>query len=318
MVILVCGLAVGCGSAERHAATGEVERRQARLDRGRYLVDGVLHCFACHSEVDWKAEGAQPVESTKGGGSVFPEELPFKVVAPNISPDRETGAGTWTDEQLARAIRDGIGHDGRVLFPIMPYMHFRALPDDDLASVIAYLRSIRPVRNTPGKTELPPPVKAALQAPPAAGSVPPPDLSTPAKRGAFLVGIANCSDCHTPIGPDMKPQAGMDFAGGYVLKGPWGEVAAANITPDSSGISYYTEALFVQAMRTGHVQARKLNDVMLWGYFRKMTDEDLKAIYAHLRALKPIQHRVDNAEPPTLCKRCGYRHGLGVDNKPAD
>ena len=79
----------------------------------------------------------------EGAGDVQPyADLPGKIVAPNLTPDPETGAGNWTDDQLARAIREGIGHDGRALFPMMPYTHFREMSDEDLASVIVYLRSL--------------------------------------------------------------------------------------------------------------------------------------------------------------------------------
>ena len=103
--------------------------------------------FRCHSDRDWTKNGAPLVEGTKGGGSPeFPiKDLPGKVYPPNISPDKETGAGSWTDDQLARAIREGVGNDGRALFPFMPYENFRSMSDEDLASVIVYLRSIPPV-----------------------------------------------------------------------------------------------------------------------------------------------------------------------------
>lgn len=111
-----------------------------------------------------------------------------------------------------------------------------------------------------------------------------------------------------------QPIVQLAFAGGMSLKGPWGEVASANITPDASGISYYDEALFLKVMRTGHVGARKLNSIMPWGYFRNMTDDDLKAIFAYLQTLPPVQHRVDNTEAPTVCTLCGGRHGFGEMN----
>lgn len=305
----------GCGARGTSDRSAAAERRQARLERGRYLVENVMACFSCHCDVDWKTPGAPPKPGRKGAGTVFPDaNIPFKLVAPNITPDPETGIGRWTDQELARAIRDGIGRDGRILFPQMPYLNFRVLSDDDLASVIAYLRSLPPVRNNPGKTELPEAIRASLKAPPPAGSVPPPDLSAPVKRGAYYTRLADCDSCHTPKGPDFRPLPGMDFAGGFILKGPWGEVAWANLTPHASGIPYYNEAMFLEVMRTGKVQARRLNNIMLWGYYRNMTDEDLKGIFAYLQTLKPVAHRVDNTELPTLCKRCGNRHGLGADN----
>lgn len=305
----------GCGARQAPQKQGAAERRQARLERGRYLVEGVMACFACHSDVDWQTRGAPPKPGRKGAGAVFPDEnIPFKLVAPNITPDPETGIGRWTDQELARAIRDGIGRDDRVLFPLMPYLNFRVLSDDDLASVIAYLRSLPPVRHHPGASEIPAGVRASLKAPPPAGSVPPPDLSTPVRRGSYYARLGDCDSCHTPKAPNLRPLAGIDFAGGFILKGPWGEVASANLTPHASGIPYYNETMFVEVMRTGQVQARRLNHIMLWGYYRHMTDEDLKGIFAYLRELEPVAHRVDNTEPPSFCRRCGARHGLGADN----
>ncbi len=106
----------------------------------------------------------------------------------------------------------------------------------------------------------------------------------------------------------------MEFAGGFVLEGPWGRVASANITPDPSGIPYYDEAQFIQTMRTGYVKARKLNQIMPWWHFRDLTDDDLRDLFAFLQTLKPVKHRVDNETPPTPCKLCGNRHGLGDNN----
>jgi mono/diheme cytochrome c family protein len=315
-LVIAAAVSSGCRSTERARQTVEEERRLARIERGRYLVEGLLDCFTCHSEVDWTVSDVPVKPGRKGCGAVFPGEiLPFPIVAPNISPDPETGAGKWSNEQFARAIRNGVGHDGRVLFPIMPYTGYRALSDGDLAAVIAYVRSVPPVRNAIARIELPPPVTANLKAPPPVSSQPEPNLSAPVRRGAYLVTIGGCADCHTPPGKDMQPRADLAFAGGFVLKGPWGQAAAANITPDPSGISYYDEALFLQAMRTGHVKARKLNQIMRWSSYRNLTDEDLKAMFAHLRTLKPVAHRVDNTEPPTLCKTCGFPHGLGAMNR---
>ena len=104
------------------------------------------------------------------------------------------------------------------------------------------------------------------------------------------------------------------FAGGFNLKGPWGDVTGVNITPDPSGISCYDEDLFIRTLRTGHVGARPLNSIMPWAYFRNMNDDDLKAIFAFLRTVPPKQHRVDNSEPPTLCPLDGGYHGFGDRN----
>ncbi|MFQ5817623.1 MAG: c-type cytochrome [Terriglobia bacterium] len=314
-VVYLLGSLWGCTPAEPPAREFRVEATPARLERGRYLVENVAKCFLCHSEVDWENTG-EPMPGTKGGGGLIPDEvLPFKVYGPNISPDPETGGGTWTDEQFARAIREGIGNDGRTLFPLMAYPFFRTMSDEDLAAVIAYVRSIPPVRNEVPQTELPEEIKQALEPMPLTGPVPPPDFSDPVQRGAYLAALAECAACHTPLDAQFLPLPGMDFSGGQPLKGPWGDVASANITPDPSGISYYDEAFFMKTIRTGRVGGvRELNHIMPWKSFRNMTDEDLKAIFAYLRTLTPVQHRVDNAEPPTDCPRCGGTHGYGERN----
>ncbi len=197
----------------------------------------------------------------------------------------------------------------------MPYQHFRLMADEDLASVIVYIRSIPPVHKALPPTEIIFPVKYLIHSltQPITQPVPQPDITNTLERGKYLVTIAACSDCHTP---QSKGEAipGLEFAGGFILEGPWGRVASPNITPDPSGISYYDEALFVQTLRTGYVKARELNQIMGWWHYRNLTDDDLKAMFAYLRTLKPVKHRVDNTEPPTLCKLCGNQHGLGDKN----
>jgi mono/diheme cytochrome c family protein len=241
--------------------------------------------------------------------------LPGRIVAPNLTPDLETGAGKWSDDALSRAIREGIGHDGRALFRMMPYEHFRRLPDEDVASIVVYLRSLTPVRNPLPETHLAFPVKYLMRAvpQPLAGPVPKPDLSDAVKRGAFLVNVAACADCHTPE-KNGQPLPGMEFGGGRLLEGAWGRVASANITQDASGIPYYDESQFVATLRTGYVGARRLNQIMPWATFRNMTDTDLKATYAYLKTLPPVKHRVDNTEPPTYCPIDKSSHGLGHQN----
>ena len=292
------------------------ERTPERLARGWYLVEN-LGCFECHGEHDWTKHPASLIEGTRGAGYAdFPlAGLPGRVVPPNITPDPETGAGNWTDDMLARAIHEGIGHDGRALFSFMPYLDFHSMSDEDLASVIVYLRSIPPIRKALPMTEIIFPVKYLMRSmpQPITEPVPQPDVSTPVKRGEYLVTIAACTDCHTPQAKG-QPIRGLEFAGGFVLEGPWGRVASSNITPDPSGIPYYDETLFLEMIRTGYVKARKINQIMPWDHYRNLTEEDQKAIYAYIRTLKPVKHRVDNTEPPTFCKLCGSSHGAGNQN----
>lgn len=286
-----------------------------RMARGKYLVEGAAHCFDCHSERDAKGN---PVHGTEGGGRVFtPDESPVAppqfIVCPNISPDRETGAGTWTDAQFARAIREGIGHDGRILTTQMPYWNFRNLSDEDLASIVVFIRSIPAVRHALPKRSLA--AEPVIDWRPEVQPAPlPATASAVERRGEYLVHIGNCTGCHTTADPQNHPVPGMQFGGGRVFVRPWGTVASANLTRDPSGLAYYDEAQFLRTIRTGHVGARALSRTMPYPVFRNLTDEDLKAIFAYLRTLPPVQHRVDNTEPATLCPKDKNRHGFGDRN----
>jgi len=286
----------------------------ARLERGKYLVEGLAACFWCHSEHDPQTD--LPAAGKLGAGVNDPDftrPVFTAFVIPNITPDQKTGAGTWTDDMLARAIREGVGHDGRPLIPIMPYSSFRNLSDEDLASIVVYLRSIPPVRNPLPQMKIKPPFSLLAKSypRPLTTLVLQPDLSNPIKRGEYLTKIAECFACHEGEGQDVRS---LPFAGGHVFdEDPSGPVAAANLTSDPSGIAYFDEAMFIRALRTGRVGARKLK-VMPWRRFGKVSDEDLGAIFAYLRTVPPVKHRVDNTEPPTYCRVCGHKHGSGALN----
>lgn len=294
------------------------ERTPERWSRGKYIVEHWAACVDCHSPHDWSKHDAPILPGMEGAGQDMSglKGLPGRVVAPNLTPDPETGSGTWSDDALARAIREGVGHDGRALFNLMPYENYRHMPDEDLASVVVFLRSLPAVRNPLPQTSLIFPVKYLIRSvpEPVTGPVAVPSFSDPAKRGSFLVTIAGCKDCHTPMNDKGQFLPNMELAGGQIFEGPWGRVASPNLTPDPSGIPYYDEPLFLQALRTGYVRARSLNQIMPWRHYGGMTDEDLLAIFAYLKSVKPIHHVVDNAEPPTLCPVCNTVHGGGEKN----
>src|SRR5205814_8547419 len=121
----------------------------------------------------------------------------------------------------------------------------------------------------------------------------------------------------SPADDRGQPLPGLEFAGAFVFEAPWGRVASANLTPDPSGIPYYDVALFTEVLRPGHAKARQINQIMPWHAFGGMTDEDIAAIFAFLTTLKPVAHRVTNAEgePPTLCPLCKQMHGYGNQNR---
>jgi mono/diheme cytochrome c family protein len=309
------------GTRARPLTNRTFQPTPARLERGKYLAEGVLVCFACHSEHD--PQTRLPLPGKLGAGRSdpdFPRPVLTALIYPNITPDPETGAGTWTDDMLARAIREGVGHDGRPLIGVMPYKSFRNLTDEDLASVVVYLRTIPPVFNPLPKMKAKFPFNLLAKSSPQPLNTPLPqrDLSDSVKRGEYLTKIAECFVCHE--GHDQNGHS-LPFGGGGLFNvDPSGAprfsgvpVAAANLTSDPSGISYYDEATFIRALRTGRVGARELR-VMPWRPFGKMSDEDLGAIFAYLRTVKPVKHRVDNTEPPTYCKICGRTHGGGAQN----
>jgi mono/diheme cytochrome c family protein len=244
-------------------------------------------------------------------GVVWRDDGGSRLVAANITPDPETGAGRWSDDMLARAIREGIGHDGRLLHPQMWYRSFRELSDEDLAAVIVYLRSLPPVRNPLPKTVLsdeqverhvgaPKPITAPVAAPP---------QDTPTARGRYLVALADCSGCHTYWEGPRMPGA---YAGGnHIERGEHGAFST-NITPHASGMGYDTAA-FIDLMRTGKAGLTK--PVMPWIAFRNLSDEDLAAIHAFLGTRHPVAHHVGNLAGPSQCEVCGQQHGLGSLNK---
>jgi cytochrome c2 len=315
-VVFMVGVRPFIGPRMRPLTNRTFESTPARLARGKYLFTAAAGCIDCHSQHDANQANWPVIPGTEGSGEIFPlKGLPGDVVAPNITPDPDTGIGKWTDDEIARAIREGVDKDGRALFNLMPYEHYRTMSDEDLASVIVYVRTLPAVRHELPVTQLIFPVKYLIRSvpEPVTSPVPPPDSSTPVSRGTYLANIAACSDCHTPQ-VKGQPIVGMNFAGGFVLAGPWGSVASANITPDASGISYYDEKLFTDVMRTGMVHARKLSAIMPTETYGGMTDQDLSDVFAYLKTIPPVAHRVDNTEPPTLCKKCGMSHGLGDKN----
>jgi len=326
LLILILLLAVGItftigwrpfvGPRTRPLTDVKFQSTPQRLARGEYLVH-VTACMECHAPHQWTAHDAPipPNMVAAGQDMSVLKGLPGRIIAPNISPDPETGAGNWTDDQLARAIREGISHDGRALFPMMPYPDFRAMSDEDLASIIVYLRSLPPVHQKQDQTQIIFPVNYLIRAvpQPLTKPVPAPDVSTPENRGKYLVTIIGCTDCHTPQAQG-QPLPGMDFAGGFIMEGPWGRVASSNITPDPSGIPYYDLPLFTQVFRTGYAKSRPINQIMPWTSFREMTDEDIAAIFSYIKTLKPVTHRVDNTEPPTYCRIDKQMHGDGNQN----
>ncbi len=310
LIVLVV-LLPACNPAEETArppATADVAAatfEQTPIERGEYLVEGLLQCMICHSERDWTEPGAAPADGRKGAGRIMREDGDYRIVAGNLTPDPETGIGRWTDEELARAIRRGIGRDGRRLHHLMYYLTFRHLSDRDVNAVIAYLRSLDPIRNPLPATRLRPEERDRLEAE-APIELRPVDLSAsdPMERGRALVRLGDCRGCHTA----WSGMGGALFAGGNRIERGERVAFSSNITPHASGIQYGPDA-FVSVMRTG--KGGTLSPLMPWIVFRNLSDEDLQAMHAYLQSVIPFPHHVNNHAEPTSCEVCGQTHGLG-------
>jgi Cytochrome c len=310
------GWQVVLGPDARPVTARKFEVTEARLERGKYLVEGVAACFHCHSEHDLSDPEYPLIQAKKGAGWVMPIPELNNIASRNITPDPETGIGDWTDDEIARAIREGVSRDGSALFPVMPYLNYAKMDDEDIASVVVYLRTIPPVRNIVPKRHLPGPLEYIVNTmpKPITEAMPSHSANTPEERGNYLVTLADCHTCHTPTDDKGVPLPGMDFGGGGLFHDPGNDlkpVFSLNITQDPSGIAHYDESLFTSLIRTGQIPGRMVSHVMPFESFWRLTDQDIADIFAYLKALPPVKHRVSNTDPPTLCPVCGQTHGLG-------
>ena len=298
----------------------KVEMTDERLSRGKYLFERAAVCGDCHSERDFSHFAGPVVPETEGAGFIFPAELGFPgtVVSRNITPDKETGIGNWTDGEIIRAIREGVSRDGRTLFPLMPYQRFRKMSDEDVYSVVAYMKTLKPVKKVQPPTRINFPVSMFIKsAPQPAGTVPPVDHQDPLKYGEYLVNMGSCDGCHTPA-EKGEPVPGKRLAGGMVFKTSVGTVVSANITPDpDTGIGKYSEQDFLNKF----YQYRKYVEqgppkvgpesftLMPWLLFCQMEEKDLKAIYAYLKSLPPVYNSVE--------KHPGYEETIKKETNPS-
>ncbi|HUI30561.1 MAG TPA: c-type cytochrome [Candidatus Acidoferrales bacterium] len=286
----------------------KVELTSARLARGEYLVRHVAGCFDCHSERDWTKFSGPVIPGTEGeGGEVFDKVtagVPGTVYAKNITP---AGIGGWTDGELIRAITTGVSKDGTALFPIMPYQDFNYMRHEDLYSIVAYLRTIKPVESKIPERHLDFPMNLLVKTIPFGSYNPgrPIDKSDSVIYGEYLTTMASCSGCHTPVDKG-EPIKGMDFAGGMDFILPAGIVRSANITPDDeTGIGRWTKDEFVKyfknfssdSSRNIPVAPNEYNTVMPMTSFAGMTEGDLGDIYSYLRTLRPMHNQVVRFTP---------------------
>ena len=251
-------------------------------------MNGIVACGNCHTPRN--ADATANADLRLAGGFLI-EEPEFRAYAPNITQDLETGIGKWSDEDIMRAIREGIRPDGRVIGPPMPIHSYRNMSDTDVRAIVAYLRTVAPVHNVVPQSEYYFPLPESWGPP--IESVPDVSRNDSLAYGTYLGNaLGHCMECHTPMS-----DGAFDFsktgAGGFVLRNPFGlELAAvsANITPHPQlGIGNWTDDEIKKAITEGIGQdGRKLVRIMGFDYYRHMSDEDLDALIVYLRSL-PVQ-----------------------------
>lgn len=292
----------------RPAPAEKVEATPERLARGEYLARNVAGCLGCHSDAHFDRFALPVKHGTEGqGGFAFDAKLgvPGVVQAQNITPDPETGLGRWTDGEVLRALREGVDREGRALFPQMPYPAFRFMSDEDARSVVAWVRTLPPIRNAVAPRRLDFPVNLLIKGVPAPldGPVSAPPRTDSIAYGKYLVTIAGCAECHTPHDSRGRAIAGRELSGGWEMRGPWGRNVTANITPDKE--TYLGRASrdeFIgrfQAFASldgenAPVAPKGRNTVMPWLEFAGMTREDLGSIYDYLKTVRPIPNKVES------------------------
>jgi mono/diheme cytochrome c family protein len=268
------------------------------IAHGEYLVTGPAHCSACH--LNGPADLTRYIAGEKmplRGGWRFPIGPLGFVFSRNLTPDKATGIGRYTDAQVARVMRHSVLPDGRAtIAPMMPYGN---MSDDDVTAVISYLRAQAPVANPVPANEwgllgkvviaLTPTLRPRLDVNPPAHS---PAEAATKERGEYLARyVANCEGCHTPRDPMTYEATGPAFSGGFLME-PEGEGAdksmrfrTPNLTPESAGsFATFPDAdAFVGRFRTtGRVFA---GSPMPWESYRQITETDLRALYEFFRTL---------------------------------
>ncbi len=286
----------------------KVEITPERLERGEYLAHHVMLCMDCHSTRDWDYFAGPPKHGTEGvGGERFDQAMNFpgKFISRNITP---AGIGDWTDGELYRAITSGVSKDGSPLFPIMPYLSYGKMDQEDIYSVMAYIRSLPAIESKPEASEPDFPINFIMRTmpkPAVHSKIPPPTSST--EYGAYLVNAASCGECHTK---QVKGEVvGQPFAGGFEFAFPNGAVnRSANITPHKeTGIGGWSKEQFIERFKTYadssytpykvDWQNGEFQTVMPWGMYAHMTEEDLGAIYDYLRTLQPVNNEIVKWQP---------------------
>ncbi len=252
----------------------------AQIERGKYLA-AVGDCAACHT---LPGSGQQ----FAGGRSI---ETPFgTLLAPNITPDRETGIGAWTDDEFVDALTRGTGRDGEHLYPAMPFSYLAKVTREDALTIRAYLNSVPAVRHSVTANDLSFPfdIRVAMAGWDALYFTPEPFHPDPNRsaewnRGAYLVeGLMHCGMCHTPKNLLGADETSRRFQG-YALQG-WFAPDINNDTP--RGLGSWSVDDIVRYLKTGHTNTAAASGPMadeVANSSSKMTEADLHAVATYLK-----------------------------------
>jgi mono/diheme cytochrome c family protein len=286
-VIVVALLLMACGRA----------RGESAVERGSYLVNTILACGNCHTPRD--ANGGLSLDEALSGGLTITTPA-FDATAPNITPDRDTGIGDWSDAEIKRALTEGIRPDhgrfpGMPLAAVMPAGFYKGLLPDDLDAVVAYLRTVKPVRHAVPEPEYKLPVHREVY-PDAEKGFKESEFSDSARRGAYLVTIGHCMECHSTWSAGIVDyQNGLGRGGRrfgpeliHGLQATWRGTVTPNITGDpAAGIGFWTDEEIKRAIRRGIARdGRRLEPPMAFPFYAGLSDRDVDDIAAYLRTLK--------------------------------
>ena len=277
-----------------------VEKKAARIERGKYLANAVMACTDCHTERDWTKFAAPEKDDSLCAGSTLYDQkigLPGRFHSKNITPYH---LGNWTDGEIFRTITTGVNKDGKVLFPIMPYNNYGKLDKEDIYDVIAYLRTLPSVKKDIAPSEPDFPVNFlinTMSAKPAFTKKP--DENNTIAYGRYLITAAGCQDCHSPA-VKGEPVAGKEFSGGKEFNIMGNKVTTANLTPDETGLGNWTKTDFIARFKkyadpdykAPTVAPTDFNTPMPWMNYAHMSEKDLGAIFDCLRTVHPVKNKV--------------------------
>ncbi len=294
-------------------AQASAPKQTGVIEHGKYIAT-IAGCTACHTNsraefldltkltlpqiqtLAFDEKEARDTNKLLAGGRLFDLGPAGKIYTRNLTPDKDTGLGSWTDEQIKVAIRTGQTPSGRQLFPVMPYFTFNSMADADLDAVVAYLRSVPAVKNVVPASTI---STQGMQPLPYSQGIIAPASSDQAARGEYLIkSVMACTDCHTPLNPaNGAPMLDKYLAGGQPYEGPWGIVYGGNITPDKeTGIGNLTESEIKRALITGINNKGRRLILMPWYAYSDLTNEDADAIVYYLKNKLPaVKNEVPDA-----------------------